>query len=129
MTRRLASSALLLALVLGASTTARSASPPDQGKDAARAVRSAREVRSGLAGDAPLYLHLDLDVLDPADGRANPYAAPGGVRAASLIAFCEALGTPTALTVSAYDPACDGDGRVRDAAFAAIDALVASRGA
>jgi len=89
----------------------------------------AREVRSGLGGDAPLYLHLDLDVLDPADGRANPYAAPGGVRAASLVAFCEALGTPTALTVSAYDPTCDGDGRVRDAAFAAIEALVVPRGA
>jgi len=46
MPRRLASSALLLALVLGASTTARSAYPPDQGKDAERAVRSAREAQN-----------------------------------------------------------------------------------
>lgn len=67
-----------------------------------------------------VYLHVDLDVLDPAEGRANGYAAPGGL---SLAAVREAIRgvrerfRVRAATLSAYDPAHDADGRARAAAL------------
>ena len=89
--------------------------------DEATAVRLASE-----AGDAPVYLHLDLDVLDPHDGRANGYAAPDGVRADALASFCTALArhaSLAAVTLSAYDPAADVDGRAGRVALRVLDAL------
>jgi arginase len=91
--------------------------------DAALAIEAA----SALGAGRPLYLHLDLDVLDARDGRANGYAQPGGASAAALVAFCTGLRSharPAALTLSAYDPAEDVDGRAREVAMAAIEAVV-----
>ncbi len=94
----------------------------------------ASAIDAPLADDAaralpgPRHLHLDLDVLDPRDGRANQYAAPDGVRADALVRFCGALGArarPAALTLSAYDPAHDADGRAARVAIAAVEALLA----
>jgi arginase len=73
----------------------------------------------------PWYLHLDLDVLDPSEGRVNRYAAPGGARLADLVAALRSLrgvAPPAAMTLSAYDPSFDDDGRVADAALALVDA-------
>ena len=64
------------------------------------------EAAGALPG--PRYLHLDLDVLDPRDGRVNRFQAPDGVRADALVRLCAALAThapPAAVTLSAYDPA------------------------
>jgi arginase len=75
----------------------------------------------------PLYVHLDLDVLDPAHGRANRLAVNGGLSAKDLTAAIEALSAATqifALAVTAYDPSFDGDGRACRAAFGAIRAAV-----
>ena len=96
---------------------------PPEALGAGQAARIVRE----LAGMAPPYLHLDLDVLDPGDGRANAYAAAGGASAADLAAFCALLGRcmpPAALTLSAYDPAADVDGRARQAAFLIVNSLL-----
>lgn len=74
----------------------------------------------------PVYVHLDLDVLNPAQARANEYAPPGGMPPAALAATLEALTATTriyALAVTAYDPSFDGDGRAR---AAAIDAVLAA---
>ena len=82
---------------------------------------------AGEAAGAPVYLHLDLDVMDPADGRVNQYAAPEGVRLPALLRFVGALAAtspPAALTLSAYDPAADADGRAGEAAMAAIEAAL-----
>jgi arginase len=84
-------------------------------------------MRATLGPSAPLYVHVDLDVLDPTEGQANRYAAAGGATAAALAAMLRSLGSAaSALTLSAYDPALDGDGRVREAAFAAVEALLES---
>jgi arginase len=62
-----------------------------------------------------LYVHVDVDAIDPAYGRANSYSCPGGL---SLEKLGEALGliatrTPiAAASVTAYDPAVDRDGRI-----------------
>ena len=93
---------------------------------AAGAIDTLRAAADALRG-GPLYLHLDLDVLDPADGRANGYAAPGGITARDLEALCAALhahAPPAAVTVSAYDPAVDADGRVRETARRALATLL-----
>jgi arginase len=66
-----------------------------------------------------IYLHLDLDVLDPAEGRANEYAAAGGLslqevervvgHVADRVGICGA-------SITAFDPTLDEDGRVIRAA-------------
>lgn len=83
--------------------------------------------RGALGGSVRSYLHLDLDVLDPSEGRANEYAAQGGVTLAALTAALGGLrggATPAAMTISAYDPAHDPEGRIARAALAVIEALL-----
>jgi arginase len=98
--------------------------PPD---DVGRALAEAPPDADGVRR---LHVHLDLDVLDPRDARANGYAAPNGVRLPALLDGLRALGAGAggapvaALTLSAYDPAHDPDGRAAHAAIAATAALV-----
>jgi arginase len=96
---------------------------------AAVGERAAAAIVGRLDTDAVrrLYVHLDLDVLDPAEGRVNAFDAPGGVSLDALCAALRALGgraPVAALTLSAYDPAYDTDGRAARAAIAAAGALV-----
>jgi arginase len=66
-------------------------------------------------------LHIDLDVLDPSFGKANQYAVPPGISPDELLDVVRSVRSDlAALTLSAYDPAFDGDGRVRAAALAAL---------
>ena len=68
-------------------------------------------------------LHIDLDVLDPAFGQANQYAVPPGISPADLLDAVRAVAGRSqlaAVTLSAYDPAFDRGGGVRDAALAAL---------
>jgi arginase len=91
-------------------------------------VTTPAEVRQGitaatrdLAGEVDgVYLHLDLDVLDPSVGRVNQYAAPDGLSLAQLERVVGAVGEAlpiAAATLSAYDPSYDGDGQVCAAAL------------
>jgi arginase len=68
-------------------------------------------------------LHVDLDVLDPAFGRANRYAVAPGLSPDDLLAGVRAVHAHAplaAVTLSAYDPAFDDGGGVRDAALAVL---------
>jgi len=98
---------------------------------------SPEDVRAGLgrglsalrqrAGD--VYLHIDMDVLDTAEGRANAYAAGGGLSTRELIdtlGSIAGLFTVRAVAVTAYDPAYDPEGRVCAAAVDCITAGVSS---
>ena len=74
-----------------------------------------------------VYVHLDLDVLDPARvGKANGFATEGGLDVGELLA---ALGMirgrfdVVAAGLASYDPSFDADGRVLDAALASVEAL------
>jgi arginase len=76
---------------------------------------------------AALYVHVDLDVLDPAVGRANAYAAPGGLKVEDAIWAVQqaAAALPLgALALTAYDPAFDPDGRVVEAALHVADSAL-----
>jgi arginase len=66
-------------------------------------------------GVSDLYLHLDLDVLDPSEGRANEYAADGGLTADDVARLIGSAGERfrlRAASVTAYDPAGDPERRV-----------------
>jgi len=72
-----------------------------------------------------ISLHVDLDVLDPAHGRANEFAVAPGISADELVAATRTIAREhelAAVTLSAYDPSYDLDGRVREAALAVLEA-------
>lgn len=62
-----------------------------------------------------VYLHIDLDVLDPSEARVNPFATPGGYSRTTLIQLIEEIGSTFhvgAAALTAYDPSCDQVDRV-----------------
>jgi arginase len=74
-----------------------------------------------------VYLHLDLDVLDPSEGQANCYAAPGGLSRADVVWGINQIRNSFymyAASLTAFDPAVDTDGRALDAALALAVAVV-----
>jgi arginase len=73
---------------------------------------AARAAIGALA--APLYLHVDLDVVDAREARMNAYAADGGPAVADVVGAVEAAfdhGPVVAACLSAYDARADVDGR------------------
>jgi arginase len=62
------------------------------------------------------FLHIDLDVLDPADvGPANPFAEPGGLKFHDVLRVVHEIAAGSRIsgvTISAYDPAIDETGGV-----------------
>jgi arginase len=73
-----------------------------------------------------VYLHVDLDALDPAEGIANRYAAPGGLSAGQVLDALAAVGDRfevAAAAVTAYEPDADADGRMAATAGRIIAAL------
>lgn len=76
-----------------------------------------------------VYLHLDLDVLDPSAGIVNAYAAPGGLSVEELMAVlraCLAKLPVRAVALTAYDPDFDPAGTVADVAAGLIEVLAAA---
>jgi arginase len=74
-----------------------------------------------------VYVHIDLDVLDPATcGRANAFAAPEGLGVDRVISALEIAARRFRVrgaALTAYDPTFDGDGRICRAALALLAAL------
>lgn len=68
---------------------------------------------------ARTHLHVDLDVIDTADGYANAYAQPLGARLSVVedaVRTAATLLGPRSISLSCYDPSVD-DGRALDAAL------------
>ena len=86
-----------------------------------------------LRARAPeIYLHVDLDVLDPSEGRANEYAAPGGLSLAKLERAIGLVGSRLGIAgaaITAYDPAYDPAGTIARAAVRVARAIRAAAGA
>jgi arginase len=106
---------------------ARDIDPPEEGRLQASDITrlAVAEASSGLTPAVSLlaarvegaYFHLDLDVLDPSEGRANEYAAAGGLRASEVSTAIGAVGRLLPLraaAVTAYDPALDPDGTLAE---------------
>lgn len=80
---------------------------------------------------ARAMIHVDLDCLDTDVGRANRFAAPGGLNRDQLLGClrlaCSAV-TPLSLTLASFDPALEGSERISAIAIEAA-ALVAQHAA
>jgi arginase len=75
-------------------------------------VEALRAVVPTITG---LYVHLDLDVLDLGVAKVNLYGAPGGLDGDELDGLLDALMRTfpvRAVSLTAYDPAYDVEGRV-----------------
>jgi arginase len=91
----------------------------------------AREIASIQPEPEAGYVHCDLDALDPSEGQANPFLAPGGLTLAELTSAVREIGRRVpvkAAAVTAYAPEYDGDGRIAEAAFRIIESLLAAAG-
>ncbi|MFI5894559.1 arginase family protein [Actinoplanes sp. NPDC051513] len=67
-----------------------------------------------------VHVHIDLDVYDPSIAPANSYAAPDGLLADEVHAVLRRVAGRmpiTSATLSAWDPTCDNDGRMRGVAL------------
>jgi arginase len=92
----------------------------DADDSVARAVEGMQPPPTGL------YLHVDLDVLDAEEARVNIYSAPDGLSAARLTAQVRSLlaANPIrAVSLTAYDPECDPEGRVAPIALGLLDSV------
>jgi arginase len=76
-----------------------------------------------------VYVHLDLDVLDPEKaGKANEFAPAGGLSAEDLktaLGVVRERFAVAAAGIASYDPAFDPDGRVLAVALACARMLTA----
>ena len=71
-----------------------------------------------------VYLHIDLDVHDPAEVQANQYAAPDGLSAADVrdVVSLVARHVPiAAAALTAYDPTYDPESRMLETGMRLID--------
>ena len=77
-----------------------------------------------------VYVHIDLDVIDPSVARANPLSVEGGFDAAELEEALTAISNRfeiAAAAMTAYDPSVDPEGRVPPIAKALAERLVSER--
>jgi arginase len=97
--------------------------PPEAiGSDAA-VLRAATGLDPAPSG---LYLHVDLDVLDPQEAKVNIYSAPGGLTADQLEAQVGSLmgsGRVRAVSLTAYDPGVDAEDRVPPIAIRLLESV------
>ena len=77
-----------------------------------------------------VYVHIDLDVLDPSEGKANDWAVEGGFTASELEGALRAIlgrfEVPAA-AITAYDPRSDPEGRVPPIAAALVRVLTTEK--
>lgn len=84
-------------------------------------------VLEGIGAVAGYYLHVDLDVLDPAVARANAFAAERGLRVEDVLGVVDRAAERApiaAAALTAFDPAYDDHGRDSAAATAIILGVV-----
>jgi len=81
----------------------------------------------GLSRLPQLYLHVDIDVLDPTEAPGVDYPVAGGLRLDELTRIVQrtvGLGNMAALAITAVNPEHDIDERTVVAALAVIEAAL-----
>jgi arginase len=75
-----------------------------------------------------IYVHIDVDVLDPKEARANELATAGGLTVQEVeeaVALLRSQFEVAGVGIASYNPLCDPDGSVRRAVFRLLAALLA----
>jgi arginase len=74
-----------------------------------------------------VYVHLDLDVLDPTEAQANSFPVPEGLTVAEVKKAIEAVKAQFRIAgggLASYDPSCDLDNRALNASLQLLCALI-----
>jgi arginase len=71
-----------------------------------------------------VYVHFDLDVLDPSEAVWNQWAPPGGMTIEGVREAVRQVGPVKAAGMASYDPEADGDGRAAWAAAAILETVL-----
>jgi arginase family enzyme len=75
----------------------------------------------------PLYVHFDVDIVNPNDAPAMSYRAAGGPSAADLRAVFRSLAQTkqiVAVSMTTWAPELDGDGRSRTVCMELLRQLI-----
>lgn len=78
-----------------------------------------------------IYLHFDLDVLDPEETPANEFAPPDGLMLAQIEEAVAMIGERLRILASgiaSYDPQCDRDDRTLHAGVKIMQSILAAQG-
>jgi len=112
---------------------ARDFEPTEEERLARSSIRRADAGSLGAALDDladhtdAVYVHIDLDVLDPSEGVASAWAAEGGITAEELRVALDEVASRFEIvgaTLSAYDPAVDAEGRIPPIAASLVPRLL-----
>jgi arginase len=74
-----------------------------------------------------VYVHLDLDVLDPTEAQANSFPVPEGLTVAEVKKAIEAVKAQFRIAaggLASYDPSCDLDNRALNASLELLRTLI-----
>jgi arginase len=77
--------------------------------------------------DGPLYIHIDMDIINPANAPAMNYLAAGGPSADELQTVMKHLRRTekiAAVSVSTWNPKLDENGQSRRVCMGVLDALI-----
>jgi len=77
--------------------------------------------------DGPIYVHMDMDIVNPAEAPAMNYLAVGGPSAKELQRVMRRLSRTekiAAVSVSTWNPEMDEDGQSREVCMGLLDALI-----
>ncbi len=111
-------------------TDARDLDPSERDLLESTAVRHLVDPRQLLTSDlpeGPVWVHFDVDVVDPGDVPAVAYPAPGGLPAAELAqVFRDLAGQRqiAAVTLSTWSPDLDSDGTSRQVCLRLLKTLL-----
>lgn len=97
--------------------------------EAVRSNTAPEKLRPVIEAAEHVHIHLDLDVLDPAKGRANTFAVPGGIAASDVERIIKSVSERarlSAITVASYDPSVDRSGDVGRSALEIVASTVLS---
>jgi len=108
---------------------ARDLDPPERRlleSSGVRHLQNPSDIPGELSADRPIYVHLDLDILDPSDAPAMKYSVPGGPALESLVALGERLrdtGRLAAVSVTTWDLLSDQDRHTERSCLSVLHAL------
>jgi arginase len=101
------------------------------GEAGVRQMATVEQLKRSLAALASeiksVYVHVDLDVLDPSVAKANQWTPPNGISLEVLIRAIREVrkrSTIAALGIASYDPEVDRGGRALAAAVAVTEAVL-----